>query len=43
MNITMNDLSVKLVYIAILAGLVLAFTDPMRMATPHGAVGVDQT
>lgn len=28
MNTTTNDLSLKLVYVAILAGLVLAFTGP---------------
>jgi hypothetical protein len=28
MNTTTNDLSLKLVYVAILAGLVLAFTRP---------------
>jgi len=28
MNTTTNDLSLKLVYVAILAGLVLAFTSP---------------
>ncbi len=29
MNSTTNDLSIKLVYVAILAGLVLAFTGPV--------------
>ncbi len=33
MNITTNDLPLKLVYVAILAGLVLAFTSPMHLAS----------
>jgi hypothetical protein len=33
MNTTTNDLSLKLVYVAILAGLVLAFTSPLHVAT----------
>lgn len=37
MNITTNDLPLKLVYVAILAGLVLAFTSPMHLASAHHA------
>jgi hypothetical protein len=33
MNTTTNDLSLKLVYVAILAGLVLAFTSPTHPAS----------
>jgi hypothetical protein len=32
MNTTAHDLSLKLVYVAILAGLVLAFTSPFHAA-----------
>ena len=32
MPTTTNDLSLKLVYVAILAGLVLAFTSPLHVA-----------
>jgi hypothetical protein len=35
MNATTNDLSLKLVYLAILAGLVLAFTSPLHVAARH--------
>lgn len=38
MNTTMNDLSLKLVYVAILAGLILAFTSPLP-ASPNRSVG----
>ena len=35
MKTTANDLSLKLVYVAILAGLVLAFTSPHLAAQNH--------
>jgi hypothetical protein len=37
MNSTTNDLSLKLVYVAILAGLILAFTSPLP-ASARGSV-----
>jgi len=43
MNTTTNDLSLKLVYLAILAGLVLAFTSPMHANRPASSHPVTAT
>jgi hypothetical protein len=38
MNTIVHDLSSKLLYVAILAGLVLAFTNPVHVAAlPHAS------
>jgi hypothetical protein len=34
-TVTMNDSLTKLVYVSILAGLILAFTKPIRLSHPH--------
>jgi len=37
MNTIVHDLSTKLLYVAILAGLVLAFTNPAHVAATHSS------